>query len=151
MTAFIDIIKQVLENEGGYVNDPDDAGGETKYGITKKQYLLLDIKNLTKEEAIEIYKRDYWTPSKASSLPHNLQYAYFDTVVNCGQGTAVKILQRAAGAKVDGMIGPKTIARARFCHLVHFQAYRVLYYASIVVHKPSQKKFWLGWFKRAIR
>ena len=53
-----EIISKVLEHEGGYVNDPKDLGGETNFGITKRWYPDLDIKNLTKEDAIEIYKKD---------------------------------------------------------------------------------------------
>ena len=58
MKSFDEIIKHVLEHEGGYVNDPKDLGGETKYGITKRFYPDIDIKNLTIEEAKEIYKKD---------------------------------------------------------------------------------------------
>ena len=50
-TTFDQVIDRVLAHEGGYVNDPDDPGGETKYGISKKAYPKIDIKNLTKEEA----------------------------------------------------------------------------------------------------
>ena len=56
-TTFNEIIEKVLEHEGGYVNDPHDAGGETNYGIAKRWYPNVDIKNLTKEQAKKIYKR----------------------------------------------------------------------------------------------
>ena len=58
--SFNKIIEKVLEHEGGYVNDPKDLGGETKYGITKRFYPDVDIKNLTKEQAKTIYHTDYW-------------------------------------------------------------------------------------------
>ena len=58
MKNFEEIIEQVLEHEGGYVKDPKDLGGETKYGITKRFYPDVDIKNLTIEQAVEIYKKD---------------------------------------------------------------------------------------------
>ena len=57
--TFDEIIEQVLEHEGGYVNDPKDLGGETKYGITKRFYPDVDIKNLTIDGAKEIYKKEY--------------------------------------------------------------------------------------------
>ena len=56
---FNEIIEKVLEHEGGYVNDKDDLGGETKYGITKRFYPNLDIKNLSREQAKEIYKKEF--------------------------------------------------------------------------------------------
>ena len=78
-------IKKVVEREGGYVNDPDDPGGETKYGISKKAYPKVDIKHLTLDDAVEIYKNDYWLPAKVEQLPEGLQGQYFDMVVNQGK------------------------------------------------------------------
>jgi lysozyme family protein len=95
MKTFKEIIEKVLEHEGGYVNDPKDLGGETKYGITKRFYPDIDIKNLTIEQATEIYKKDYWDKNKVESLPQNLWHIYFDMCVNMGKRTAVKVLQRA--------------------------------------------------------
>ena len=113
MKNFDEIIEQVLEHEGGYVNDPTDLGGETKYGITKRFDPDVDIKNLTIEQATEIYKKDYWDRNKVESLPQNLWHIYFDMCVNMGKRTAVKVLQRAAVNKgrdieVDGGLGPAT-------------------------------------------
>ena len=96
MKSFKEIIEKVLHHEGGYVNDPKDLGGETKYGITKRFYPDVDIKNLTIEQAVEIYKKDYWDKNKVESLPQNLWHIYFDMCVNMGKRTAVKVLQRAA-------------------------------------------------------
>ena len=93
MKNFNEIIEQVLEHEGGYVNDPKDLGGETKYGITKRFYPDIDIKNLTIEQAKDIYKKDYWDRNKVESLPQNLWHIYFDMCVNMGKRTAVKVLQ----------------------------------------------------------
>ena len=114
MKNFNEIIEQVLEHEGGYVNDPKDLGGETKYGITKRFYPDIDIKNLTKEQAKQIYKKDYWDKNRVESLPQAMWHIFFDMCVNMGRGTAVKILQRAANSKgknigVDGGLGPATI------------------------------------------
>ena len=96
---FNDVIDKVLEHEGGYVNDPNDLGGETKYGITKRFYPDVDIKSLTKEDAKDIYKRDYWDKNKIDNLPDNLKHIFFDMCVNQGRGTAVRVLQRAINNK----------------------------------------------------
>ena len=154
-TTFEEIIEQVLEHEGGYVNDPHDAGGETNFGIAKKFNPDVDIKNLTKEGAKEIYYEKYWKPSKADKVPDQLKHIYFDMVVNFGKRGAVKVLQQAAVAKghkiaVDGGIGPNTLKAIQNVETDRVRAYRVLKFANIVIKKPTQEKFWLGWFRRAI-
>ena len=97
--TFDEIIDNVLESEGGYVNDKDDAGGETNMGISKKAYPDLDIKNLSKEEAKQIYYEDYWCPSKADQLPTQLREVYFDMVVNFGRRGAARVLQQDCNGK----------------------------------------------------
>ena len=154
MKNFEEIIEQVLEHEGGYVNDPKDLGGETKYGITKRFYPDVDIKNLTIEQATEIYKKDYWDKNKVESLPQNLWHIYFDMCVNMGKRTAVKVLQRAAVNKgknieVDGGLGPMTIGALKGVELDRVRAFRVKYYVDLITARPEQEKFYLGWFRRA--
>ena len=154
-TTFEEIIEEVLKHEGGYVNDPHDAGGETNFGIAKKFNPDVDIKNLTKEGAKEIYYEKYWKPSKADKVPDQLKHIYFDMVVNFGKRGAVKVLQQAAVAKghkiaVDGGIGPNTLKAIKNVETDRVRAYRVLKFANIVIKKPTQEKFWLGWFRRAI-
>ena len=155
MIHFDEIIEHVLEKEGGYVNDPTDLGGETNYGITKRFYPDIDIKNLTKEQAKEIYKRDYWDKNRVDELPEQLRHIFFDMCVNQGRGTAVKVLQRAANAKgaklkVDGGMGPATLKAIQNVEHDRVKSYRVLHYANLVINKPEQEKFWYGWFKRAL-
>ena len=154
MKDFNEIIKKVLEHEGGYVNDPKDLGGETKYGITKRFYPDVDIKNLTIEQATEIYKKDYWDKNKVETLPQNLWHIYFDMCVNMGKRTAVKVLQRAAVNKgrdieVDGGLGPMTIGALKGVELDRVRAFRVKYYVDLITARPEQEKFYLGWFRRA--
>ena len=84
-TTFDEIIEKVLEHEGGYVNDPDDAGGETNYGIAKRWYPNVDIKNLTKEQAKKIYHTDYWRRGKCDEVPPQLRHIYFDMCYDCTQ------------------------------------------------------------------
>ena len=154
-TSFEDIINQVLEHEGGYVNDPHDSGGETNFGIAKRWYPDVDIKNLTKEQAKHIYHTDYWRPAKCNETPAKLRHIYFDMCVNFGRRGAVKVLQQAANSKlrnkieVDGGIGPATIKAIQKVSLDRVRAYRVLRFANIVIEKPNQERFWLGWYKRA--
>ena len=155
MTTFDEIIEHVLKHEGGYVNDPTDLGGETNYGITKRFYPDVDIKNLTKEQAKEIYKRDYWDKNRVDELPEQLRHIFFDMCVNQGRGTAVIVLQRAANAKgaklkVDGGMGPATLKAVQNVEHDRVKSYRVLHYANLVINKPEQEKFWYGWFKRAL-
>ena len=154
MKNFEEIIEQVLEHEGGYVNDPKDLGGETKYGITKRFYPDIDIKNLTIEQAKEIYKKDYWDRNRVESLPQELWHIFFDMCVNMGRRTAVKVLQRAANNKgrnidVDGGLGPATIGALKGVEVDRVRAYRVKFYVDLITDKPEQEKFFLGWFRRA--
>ena len=155
LTNFDDIIEVVLHHEGGYVNDPKDPGGETNFGIAKRSHPDVDIKNLTKDGAKEIYKEVYWDKNKVESLPKDLRHIYFDMCVNQGKGRAVKILQQAAnakgaGLKVDGGLGPKTIGAMKGVELQRVRAYRVKYYADLVTRKPDLEKFYFGWFRRAL-
>ena len=154
---FNDVIDKVLEHEGGYVNDPNDLGGETKYGITKRFYPDVDIKNLTKDDAKDIYKRDYWDKNKIDDLPDNLKHIFFDMCVNQGRGTAVRVLQRAINNKggsltVDGGFGPGTsLALAKHKPSVdRVRCYRLKHYYDLVNKKPEQERFLFGWFKRAL-
>ena len=157
MSKFDEIIEVVLEHEGGYVNDPKDPGGETNFGIAKRSHPDVDIKNLTKEGAKEIYKEVYWDKNKVESLPEELWHIYFDMCVNQGKSRAVKIIQRAVNGKggsltVDGGMGPMTIAaigKSRV-ELDRVRAYRVKYYADLVTKKPDLERFYFGWFKRAL-
>ena len=155
LVNFDDIIEVVLHHEGGYVNDPDDPGGEPNFGIAKRSHPDVDIANLTKDGAKEIYKEHYWDRNKVEDLPEDLRHIYFDMCVNQGRGRAVKIMQRAANAKgadlvVDGGMGPKTIAAMSGVELQRVRAYRVKYYADLVTRKPDLEKFYFGWFRRAL-
>ena len=156
MSNFKAVINRIIQDEGGYVNDPTDAGGETKYGISKRSFPDLDIKNLSIAEATDIYERFYWIPSKAEKLPDKLQDVYFEMVINMGQSSAVRVLQKACNAigsklDVDGRIGMLTITASKRLTLDRLVAYQVLYYAQLVTRKPDQERFYFGWFKRAIK
>lgn len=85
-------IKFVLKWEGGYSNDPNDPGGETKYGISKRSYPELDISKLTLKQAKEIYYQNYWLKSGCDELPYPFDIVVFDTAVNMGRRRAMEFL-----------------------------------------------------------
>jgi lysozyme family protein len=131
-TAFSDIFnyafKIIVGEEGNYGNDSNDPGNwtggaknsgllkGTKYGISAASYPSLDIANLTLDAAKEIYWTDYWLLAKCDSIPNMLAMTYFDSAVNQGVGEAVKLIQSAFKAIVDGDFGPKTKATVNhFC------------------------------------
>ena len=112
MTEFVweQAVSFILEQEGGYVNNPNDPGKATKYGISKKEYPDLDIENITLEQAKKIYKRDYWDRCKCSFIPDSLSIALFDFAVNSGTKKAITYLQKALEVPADGVIGNQTIS-----------------------------------------
>lgn len=105
--------EKVIGHEGGYIADSRDPGGETKYGISKRAYPNEDIKNLTLARAKQIYKRDYWDKCRCDDLPFEVRFDVFDAAVNSGVRQASIWLQRAVGAKPDGVIGNLTIKAAQ--------------------------------------
>ncbi len=123
---FDDAFKIVLGFEGGYVNDKDDKGGETNYGITASTLnsaktkgwipFNVTIQNLKIEHAKIIYKKGYWDAVQANSLPHPLDLIMFDSAVNHGPNAAVKLLQKSLNVllpytelAVDGIFGSLTL------------------------------------------
>lgn len=137
----------VMGFEGGLVNNPNDPGGLTKFGISKRSYPNLDIANLTYDQAQAIYFRDYWIPIRASSLPKQLDLYVFDAAVNQGIHAAVVMLQAAAGlspTQQDGSLGPMTLSAAIKIPPQRYLAERMLRYAST----PKFNVFGLGWTMR---
>lgn len=104
--SFDTAIERVLAVEKGYVNDPSDPGGETNWGISKRSYPNIDIKNLTKDGATAIYKRDFWDVIDADKLPSSVVYQLFDFAVNSGIQTAIRYFQRVLKVADDGHYGP---------------------------------------------
>ena len=159
-TAFDKAFELVLRYEGGYVNDPDDPGGETKYGICKRQYPNLDIKNLTIEQAKEIYRRDYWNKIKGDDLPPKIAIFLLQCAVNMGVRTASKLLQRAAKTflkkepTIDGIIGPKTVSAVKKVPenqlLSELAVQQCRRYVHLCLKNPKLAKFIKGWLRRAI-
>jgi len=157
-TTFGQIIPQVLRYEGGYVDDDLDKGGVTAYGISKRAHPDVNIDELTLDEAITIYREQYWNPSKSEKLPERLREIYFLFLVNAGQANAVKVLQRACNGKngkgkqisVDGRIGRMTIKASKNLEVDRLRSYLMLYYAKLVYKNVTQERFWYGWYRRVL-
>src|SRR3990167_2821806 len=104
MADFTKMFDRLLGHEGGYTNDPNDPGGETNWGISKRSYPDLDIKALTRDEAKVIYKRDFW--DKLPTFSPAVKFQVFDFGINSGFSTAIRYLQRVVGVADDGQWGP---------------------------------------------
>ena len=132
MTAYFrnKVIPFLWEWEGTvFENDPDDPGGATKYGIDQRSHPNVDIKNLTAEEATDIYWQE-WVKDGCEHLPTPLDWLFFDAAVNCGLGRAQKFLTASAR-------DPKK-----------FQQERSDFYTRLVEQKPKLAKFKKGWLAR---
>jgi len=88
-TGFQYAVNLILELEGGYVDHPSDPGGATKYGISQRSYPKVDIKNLTRQQATEIYKRDYWNRVIQRVDDPRMRIMVFDSAVNHGLSRAL--------------------------------------------------------------
>jgi len=151
----------VLKYEGGYVNDPDDPGGETNKGIIKTTYdkyrknkglPVVSVKEITDEEIEDIYRNNYWLRGSCNKLFDDLAVIHFDACVNTGITQASKFLQRSCGAVDDGKIGPNTLkAVATVSNKAMVEMYftqRKDFYENLAQRKPKLKKFLKGWLKR---
>jgi len=151
------------DKTGAYTNDPKDAGGETKWGISKNAHPDVDIKSLTYKQAVDIYRQDYYDPYYDLIMSENVAYKVYDTGVYSGRKTAVKMLQRTIRQqtgltlRMDGRIGPLTLtALSMAIVMVGEQDFYTAYInriksrlLRIVILKPWNKKFYQGWINRA--
>ena len=156
------ILDDLIRREGGYVHDPADRGGPTKYGITQRTLQTwrgqvvtpTDVRQLTADEARAIYQRRYVDAPGFATLPDPLRAQVIDDAVLSGPRQAVKDVQRAiGGVTVDGQLGPTTraaldAAGARLVHARLIQA-RAVRLARIVQRDPTQARFLSGWLTRA--
>lgn len=138
---------RLLGHEGGYVNDPKDPGGETNWGVSKRSYPDVDIKNLTREQAKAIYERDFWKPLIGAHPA--IRFQAFDFAVNSGISTAIRKLQVAIGVADDGHWGPISAAALGRMDLndalMRYIAQRLRFWAKLTTW-PS---FGRGWAVRA--
>jgi lysozyme family protein len=120
-SRFHQAVEEVLQHEGGLVDHPRDPGGATKFGITRETLSrarrcpvsVEDVRELTRTEAVAVYRRLYWDVLRADELPSGIDLAVFDLAVNSGPVRAVRMLQNVLGVPVDGIIGPVTLEAAR--------------------------------------
>lgn len=143
--------------EGGYVDDPDDPGGPTKYGISQRAYPELCIETLTKDEAMAIYKRDYWTRCRYAEITvAAIAIELFDVAVVCGPRRANMLLQEAARRanghylEIDGILGERTLAEVNECDnpahlLAELRLQEVGYFLRL-----KRPKHLAGWITRAL-
>lgn len=134
--------------EGGYVNDPADPGGETKYGISKRSHPAVDIKSLTLDQAKDIYQREYWLMAHCYEMPERIGHLVFDAAVHHGPVVAIKLLQRALRVADDGEYGRIThgTLQSRDTNetLDLLLAQRAIYMTTC----PAWPTYKLGWLKR---
>lgn len=157
--TFETAVEFILKHEGGFQNDPEDTGnwtgravnsGElrgTNMGISAASYPNEDIKNLTRERAIALYRRDFWDKCRCGELPDGMDLLVFDAAVNQGQALAARMLQKAVRTKADGIIGPTTITvttAAGKAGIVAYAARRMYQYG---LH-PKFAHFGNGWSQR---
>jgi lysozyme family protein len=144
--TFDQAFDRLIDHEGGYVNNPRDPGGETKFGISKRSYPDLDIKRLTLPEAREIYRRDFWGAiDGADTFEPALMFQVFDMAVNSGPGNAIRVLQQVANVAPDGYFGPVSrealYAVSPNDSLMLFNAYRLVFMTKLK-NWPDAGKGW---------
>jgi lysozyme family protein len=141
----------LLGHEGGYVNNPDDPGGETNWGITvavaRENGFLGAMRDMDAEVAKAIYLKRYWLPA-FDELPYPVAFQVFDGAVNSGVGQAVRWLQRAVGVADDGKLGPVTLGAAQLADphslVLIYNAERLEFMTKLTIWAS----FGRGWARR---
>lgn len=150
--TFEEAFSLLMGYEGGYSFHPNDPGGETIWGITKRVAEQHGYTGLMKDfpisEAKKIYKESYWDKVRADELPDEIRYAVFDAAVNSGVERAIKWLQKALVVSPDGILGPITLQAAqtmpRSRLLVRYNGIRLKYLTDL----PTWSVFGKGWARR---
>jgi lysozyme family protein len=155
---FLNAIEITLKHEGGYVNHPNDPGGETKFGITKRSYTFLDIRKLTKDEAINIYFKDYWAKFNYHLIDNDtIRNKVFDMGVLMGPRRSILLLQRALlkqfpTLEQDSMLGNITSRCVNELPFEEFYPHLLNTYWShfekLIKRRPESKVFENGWKRR---
>jgi lysozyme family protein len=159
-----ELIDEIVEREGGFVNNPLDRGGPTRYGITQvtlarwrgAPVTVEDVRTLELGEARDIYRSEYVIQPGFALLPEPLRAHVVDFGVNAGPAQAVKTLQRVLGVKADGIMGPVTRHALQIVFdsggverlTRRFWQERVRFYIHLVGVRPNQLEFADGWLNR---
>ena len=152
MSVFDAIFERLMKHEGGYVNHPNDPGGETMYGVTKRvaqaHGYFGDMRNLPKSLAKQITEKSYYNAVKSDQLDRLIAWQLTDAAYNHGPKQAVKFLQRAVGASADGLIGPRTLTAVAAMDkndvVLLFNAERIEFYTGL----RGWISFGKGWARR---
>lgn len=139
---------EVFKHEGGYINHPSDPGGETNFGISKRSYPKEDIRNMTRERAAAIYRRDFWAKIRADDLPAGLDMVAFDAAVNSGPARGARWLQQAVGVTADGKVGPATLMAAKSTYAPAAIMRAVGFRAAFLKGLSTWSAFGKGWMRR---
>jgi len=136
-----------------YEDDPNDPGGATKFGIDQRSHPKLDIRNLTLDDARQIYWDETWTANSADSLPPGVGEVVCRIGMNCGERLAVEWLQTLIGVKVDGSLGPKTIAAANAVDAKKLTSDLInrmeTYYRNLAAGSSKRARYLKGWLNAA--
>lgn len=146
--TFDQAFERLLGHEGGYVNDPRDPGGETKFGVSKRQYPGEDIAGLTLARAKAIYLRDYWGPAGCDAVPAGAKFDLFDMAVNSGVKRAVRCLQEAVEETADGILGPRTLQAVQSMPAARLAARFNGARLQFMTDLPTWQTFGRGWARR---
>lgn len=174
MADFTRAIKETLKAEGGYVNDPDDPGGETYKGIARNRnskwsgWVNIDLlknkggfpSNLENDSALQskvlaLYESHYWDKVRGDDIvDQDMADSIFDFAVNAGPRTSAKLAQLAVGATADGVIGPKTLEKLnaddKRAFLATFAIAKIGRYVSICEQRQDSRKYFFGWVRRTL-
>lgn len=154
MMNFDIAFERLIGHEGGYVNHPEDPGGETNWGVTlrtaREAGYTGSMRDLTRDQAKEIYRTAYWGRAQAEQYDGAIAFQVFDAAVNHGIGQAIRFLQRAVGVADDGAVGPVTLAAVRAMSvtdvLARFNAERLDFYTKL----STWPTFGKGWARRVV-
>lgn len=142
--------------EGGYVNNPNDRGGETNHGVTLRFLQSVqpgatsaDLKGLTKDKARKLFDEHFVRRPGFDQLPDVVQAEAVALGINAGIPRAIKVLQKAAGVKQDGHLGPETLAAVKGLSNEEIKQAVDQYYIDLVERNPSQRQFLKGWLNRS--
>ncbi len=174
MAKFNLAFSRMLSHEGGYVNDPDDHGGETYKGIARNSHgnwlgwsLIdqlksksdfpesLDTNSQLQNLVEQFYLNNFWLPLNAEQIQNQTSAdSVFDFAVNSGITTSTRLVQSIVGTKIDGIIGVITLNKINSIDFGYFQASltvaKMEYYMNIIRKRPTSKKFLLGWISRSL-
>lgn len=164
MADFSIVLPHILKEEGGFVNHPLDPGGMTNKGITKKTYERFlgrsvteyEMKNLTDQQAGQVYREFFWNVIKGDDLPKGIDLCIMDFAVNSGPKVAIFHVQEhyLINEKMDGILGAKTLSKLKgiphedredfitdYCEARH----------NYLMDLPTYKTFGRGWARRVNR